>query len=155
MNQGYGEERPLNFLLRLLKKGCGFDTFEGLPEDWHGKNMGSYSSDEIIPIIKGGDFIVGKFSDTLPNFFSELRQMASVLSFDADLYTSTICALDYSNPVIDRHTVLIFDKFLMNENWQQDEYKALVEFCNDYNYTYEVLAISFFTKQVAVKIIGI
>jgi len=56
-------------------------------------------------------------SQILFQLFSELRQMASVLSFDADLYTSTICALDYSNPVIDRHTVLIFDKFLMNENW--------------------------------------
>ena len=42
-----------------------------------------------------------------------------------------------------------------NPNWENDEYKALEEFCANNNYTYEVLAISFFTKQAAVKIIGI
>ena len=50
---------------------------------------------------------------------------------------------------------LNFDEFLMNKNWEKDEYKALEEFCASNHYTYEVLAISFFTKQVAVKIIGI
>ena len=43
----------------------------------------------------------------------------------------------------------------MNDHWEEDEYKALEEFCTDNDYTYEVLAISFFTKQVAVKIVGI
>ena len=43
----------------------------------------------------------------------------------------------------------------MNENWEQDEYRALEEFCDENNYNYEVLAISFFTKQVAVRIIGV
>ena len=63
--------------------------------------------------------------------------------------------LIYAQPVIDKHTVLIFDEFIMNENWEQDEYKALEEFCANNDYTYEVLAISFFSKQVAVKVIGI
>ena len=57
--------------------------------------------------------------------------------------------------VIDKHTILFFDEFLMNDHWEQDEYTALEEFCASNNYTYEVLAVSFFTKQVAVKIIGI
>ena len=42
----------------------------------------------------------------------------------------------------------------MNENWEQDEFKALNEFCDNNNYTYDVLAVSFFSKQVAVKLIG-
>ena len=81
--------------------------------------------------------------------------MASIINFDADLYSSTICALNFAKPVIDKHTILIFDEFIMNKNWEQDEYKALEEFCANNHYTYEVLAISFFTKQVAVKLIGI
>ena len=52
-------------------------------------------------------------------------------------------------------TILIFDEFIINEHWEQDEYKALNEFCVANNYTFEVLAISFFTKQVAVKLVGI
>ena len=133
----------------------GFDTFEGLPEDWHTEKAGTYTSDGNIPKIKGGKFIVGKFEDALPGFFAEERPMASIINFDADLYSSTICALNFAKPVIDKHTILIFDEFIMNKNWEQDEYKALEEFCSNNHYTYEVLAISFFTKQVAVKIIGI
>ena len=57
--------------------------------------------------------------------------------------------------MIDKDTVLVFDEFLINDNWEQDEFKALNEFCSENHYTYEVVAVSFFTKQVAVKIIGI
>ena len=81
--------------------------------------------------------------------------MASIINFDADLYSSTLCALNYSKPVIDKDTILIFDEFIINKNWEQDEYKALNEFCSNNNLTYEVLAISYFTKQVAVKLIGV
>jgi tetratricopeptide (TPR) repeat protein len=141
-------------LIKTFKKGYGFDTFEGIPEDWHNEKMGTYSSDAKIPEIEGGEFIVGKFEHTLPEFFNKSRSMASVINFDADLYSSTLCALNYSQSVIDQHTILIFDEFLINENWEQDEYKALEDFCCENDLSYEVLAISFFTKQVAVRIIG-
>jgi hypothetical protein len=81
--------------------------------------------------------------------------MASIINFDADLYSSTICALNYSKPVIDEHTILIFDEFIMNKNWEKDEYKALEEFCSNNHFEYEVLAISFFTAQVAVRLTAI
>jgi Flp pilus assembly protein TadD len=147
------------YLIKSFKKGYGFDTFTGLPEEWavgHGnEKAGNYSSDGNIPNIKGGEFIAGKFEDTLPIFYSVHRPLASVINFDADLYSSTLCALNYSKSVMDKHTVLIFDEFIINESWEQDEFKALNEFASINNYTYEVVAISFFTKQVAVKLIGI
>jgi hypothetical protein len=152
---GVWRGEAFQYLINTFKKGYGFDTFEGIPEDWHDEKAGTYSSDGNIPQIEGGEFIVGKFEDTLPGFFSQPRPMASIINFDADLYSSTICALNFSKPVIDKHTILIFDEFIMNENWEQDEHKALNEFCFNNNYTYEVLAVSFFTKQVAVRLIGI
>ena len=115
----------------------------------------TYSSNGTIPQIEGGEFIVCKFEETLPQFFSEPRPMASVINFDADLYSSTICALNLSKPVIDQHTILIFDEFIINGNWEQDEFKALNEFCSNNTYTYYVLAMSFFTKQAAVRLISI
>ena len=78
-----------------------------------------------------------------------------MINFDADLYSSTICALNYSKSIIDQHTILIFDEFIMNKNWEQDEFKALNEFCLNNNFAYEVLAISFFTKQAAVRLIDL
>tara|TARA_B100001057_G_scaffold86673_1_gene82604 strand:+ start:216 stop:2189 length:1974 start_codon:yes stop_codon:yes gene_type:complete len=152
---GVWRGEAFRYLIKTFKKGYGFDTFEGLPEDWHNEKAGTYTSDGNIPKIKGGKFIVGKFEETLPGFFAEERPMASIINFDADLYSSTICALNFAKPVIDQDTILIFDEFIMNKNWEQDEYKALEEFCANNDYSYEVLAISFFTKQVAVKLIGI
>lgn len=143
------------YLINTFKKGFGFDTFEGLPEDWHEEKAGSYSSGGNIPRIAGGEFVAGKFEDSLPAFFSEPRSVASVINFDADLYSSTICALNHSKSIIDSQTILIFDEFIVNEHWEQDEYKALNEFCIANGYTFEVLAVSFFTKQVAMKVVGI
>jgi tetratricopeptide (TPR) repeat protein len=148
------------YLIRTFKKGYGFDTFTGLPEDWHVGNgkyekAGAYSSNGNIPEIEGGEFIAGTFEDSLPIFFSKPRPPASVINFDADLYSSTLCALNYSKPAMDKHTVLIFDELIGHEFWEQHEFKALNDFVTKNNFTYEVIAISFFTKQVAVKLNGI
>ena len=86
-------------------------------------------------------------------FFSEQRPTASIINFDADLYSSTICALENCKSVIDSKTILIFDRFIINSNWEEDEYRALNEFCAKHHYTYEVIAVSYFTKQVAVKLV--
>ena len=141
------------YLINTFRKGYGFDTFAGLPESWHdGQPKGTYSSFGSVPKITGGEFIVGKFEDTLPKFFSKKRPLASLINFDADLYSSTLCALNYSNKVIDEKSILIFDEFLMNKYWEKDEYKALNEFCDNFNISYDVLAVSFFSNQVALKL---
>ena len=57
-----------------------------------------------------------------------------------------------SKEIIDEKTILIFDEFIINESWEQDEYKALNDFCVEFDLSYEVLGVSFMTKQVAVKI---
>ena len=152
---GVWRGESFNYLIRTFKKGFGFDTFEGLPENWHNEKKGTYSADGLIPKIDGGTFIAGKFEDTLPSFFAKSRPMASIINFDADLYSSTLCALNYSKSVIDKDTILIFDEFIINKNWEQDEYKALNEFCSKNNLTYEVLAVSYCTKQVALRLIGV
>ena len=140
------------YLIKTFKKGYGFDTFTGIPDTWHNEPKGNYTNFGKIPEIKGGEFIVGKFEDTLPKFFSEKRPLASLINFDADLYSSTICALNNSKKVINENTILLFDEFIMNDKWEEDEFKALNEFCTSIGASYEVLAISLSTKQVAVKL---
>ena len=140
------------YLINTFGRGFGFDTFTGIPEKWHDNPAGTYSSFGSIPQISGGEFIVGKFEDTLPKFFSKKRSVASLINFDADLYSSTICALNNTKDIIDEDTILVFDEFLMNDRWEEDEYKALEEFCNNFNFSYDVLAVSFYTKQIGVKL---
>ena len=57
--------------------------------------------------------------------------------------------------MIDERTVLVFDEFIVNHNWEKDEYRALEEFCQQRGASYEVLAASLFTKQVVCKLTGI
>ena len=150
----FGVWRGISFkyLIDTFKNGFGFDTFTGLPEAWYSEPIGTYSASGIVPKINGGEFIVGKFEDTLPEFFSKEKPLASLINFDADLYSSTLCALNYSNKVIDEKTILVFDEFIMNDNWEQDEFRALNEFCDNLDFSYEVIAVSFFTKQIAIKL---
>jgi tetratricopeptide (TPR) repeat protein len=140
------------YLMRNFDTGYGFDTFEGLPETWRSVPKGAYTSYGSIPQIKGAQFVVGEFNDTLPKFFEKPRPKASLINFDADLYSSTLCALMNAKPVIDTDTILVFDEFIVNQNWQEDEFKALNEFCILKGFTYEVLIISLFTKQVVVRL---
>jgi tetratricopeptide (TPR) repeat protein len=137
------------YLIDSFPAGFGFDTFEGLPENWHGLPPGTYSSFGQVPNILGADFITGEFRDTLPGFFGEARPMAGLINFDADLYSSTMTALTHAAPVIDDRTVLIFDELIVNRNWEQDEFRALREFCEANKLSYEVFAVSLFTKQAA------
>ena len=154
---GVWRGQAFKYIVKSIKFGYGFDTFTGLPEDWKignkVENAGSYSTDGVVPSIHGGEFVVGKFEDTLPKFFLDERPIASLIILDADLYSSTICALRNIKDIFDDQTIFIFDEMIMSENWENDEFKALNEFVEDFNYQYEVLAVSFFSKQVAVRII--
>jgi len=140
------------YLMHSYDTGYGFDTFVGLPEQWRTVPKGTYSSYGFIPEIIGGNFIAGKFNDTLPIFFEKTRPLASIINFDADLYSSTKTALNYSASVIDEKTILIFDEFIVNPEWEMDEYRALNEFCKAKCINYEVLAVSLFTKQVVCRL---
>ena len=154
----FGVWRGVSFkyLIKFYQTGFGFDTFTGLPEDWNlGKKTekkNSYSSYGKIPNIKGGKFIVGEFKKSLPQFFAKKRPVASLINFDADLYDSTLCALNHCKSIIDNKTLLIFDEFIMNENWEKDEFRALNDFCETYKFKYQVIAVCLFSQQVAVKI---
>jgi len=138
-----------------FKKGFGFDTFTGLPEAWGTlQPKGGLSAHGIVPQIEGGEFIVGDFKDTLPKFFSEKKPMAALINFDADLYSSTLCALTHVQKVIDEKTILIFDEFFddVDREWELDECKALSDFCEKFNFKYEVVMVSFFSKQLAIRL---
>ena len=139
-----------------FKKGFGFDTFTGLPEAWgEVQPKGGLSAQGIVPKIEGGEFIVGDFKDTLPKFFSEERPKAGLINFDADLYSSTLCALTHVQKVIDKKTILIFDEFfdVIDREWELDECRALKEFCEKFNFKYEVVMVSFFSKQLAIRLL--
>ncbi len=102
----------------------GFDSFEGLPEDWGHRATGSYSAKGKIPDIQDerASFAVGWFQDTLPPMVFDASQFDAVLvHLDADLYSSTLFVLTELWRRFPK-TYAIFDEFV------GDEARALYNF---------------------------
>ena len=93
----------------------GFDSFEGLPEDWR-TEQGRSHFDVGGAVPRMGDprvrFVKGWFADTIPSFardFSAKNRL--VLHLDADLYGSTMIPLVHFGPFMSAGTLLLFDEF--------------------------------------------
>lgn len=133
----------------------GFDSFQGLPEQWHIQPAGAYSTHGELPEVPPNvELHVGLFQDTLPAFAREHEGPIRFMNVDCDLYASTKIALDLLAGRIVPGTILVFDEYLVNDRWREDEYKAFQEAVADRGLRYEYLAFSLFTGQAVVKIIA-
>jgi tetratricopeptide (TPR) repeat protein len=131
----------------------GFDSFEGIPEDWHDEGKGSYSTKGVIPKVPNNVSLhQGWFDQTLPQFLAEHTAPVRLINIDCDIYSSTKTVLDLLASRIQSGTVIIFDEYIGNQHWREDEFKAFQEAIKTYGWKYEYLSFSFFTKQVTIKI---
>jgi hypothetical protein len=132
----------------------GFDSFEGLPEDWHQESKEVYSTRGKIPKVPSHvTLIPGWFEETLPLFLERHGEDVALINIDCDIYSSTKTVLDLLNPRIKKGTIIIFDEYIGNLHWEEDEHKAFMESVDQYQWNYEYLFYSAYTKQVVVRII--
>ncbi|KAJ8601640.1 hypothetical protein CTAYLR_008922 [Chrysophaeum taylorii] len=133
----------------------GFDSFQGLPEPWDGREpAGSYSTGGEVPDdVPGARMHVGWFDRTLPPFLEAHRGPISLVHLDCDLYSSTATVLSAIGPRLDPGAVLVFDDFLAHPSWRNDQKRAFDEAAAAFGWTsYTVLAASLLTKQVVIRI---
>ena len=132
----------------------GFDSFQGLPTQWNEREQGSYSTKGYIPDL-GADISLhtGWFSQSLPIFMKDHKGPVSIIHIDCDLYVSTKEALFLLAPWITSGTILIFDEYIMNPKWEQDEHKAFIEVAQQNGWAYEYHSVSVFCWQVVIKIL--
>jgi Tfp pilus assembly protein PilF len=131
----------------------GFDSFEGLPEDWHQESKEVYSTRGKIPKVPAHvTLIPGWFEETLPLFLEKHGEEIALINIDCDIYSSTKTVLDLLSPRIKKGTIIIFDEYIGNLHWEEDEHKAFMESINRYQWKYEYLFYSAYTKQVVVRI---
>src|SRR5579864_8381296 len=102
----------------------GFDSFEGLPEDWR-PNMkaGHFKLDKLPAVRSNVRLIRGWFDQTVPVFLEQHVQPAAFLHIDSDLYSSAKTVLDLFAPRICAGTVIVFDEFFNYSGWEQGEFK--------------------------------
>ncbi|HYG88822.1 MAG TPA: tetratricopeptide repeat protein [Azospirillum sp.] len=133
----------------------GFDSFEGLPEAWGSEPPGVLSTGRQLPAVRPNVALhAGWFEDTLPAFLAAHAGLVRFVNVDSDIYSSAKTVLTALAGRIRPGTVLVFDEFIGNRTWRDDEYKAFQEYVQAYGVRYEVIAVSPFTKQVAMRITG-
>jgi hypothetical protein len=132
----------------------GFDSFEGLPTAWHEQPAGAYSTGGQIPELPNVQLIAGWFEDTLPVFVHQSPKPIRLVNIDCDLYSSTMTVLKELTPLFQAGTIIVFDEYLMNPKWREDEYKAFQEWLQSSGWRYRYRAVSYFTNQVVVELIG-
>ena len=134
----------------------GFDSFEGIPEDWHQEPRGSYSTNGQLPSVpENVSLHVGWFDDSLPKFLNEFKEPVRFMNIDCDIYSSTRTILELLADRVAVGTVIVFDEYIGYEHWRKDEFRAFQEAAIKYGWRYEYLCFSFMTKQVGVRITAI
>lgn len=134
----------------------GFDSFQGLPEAWHDEAQGSYTTGGRLPAVPDNVTLhAGWFSETLPDFLKTHEAPVRLLNIDCDIYSSTRTVLDALAPRIVPGSVIVFDEYIGNAHWREDEFKAFQEAATRYGWRYEYLCFSFYTKQVGVRITAV
>jgi predicted O-methyltransferase YrrM len=132
----------------------GFDTFEGIPEDWHATRAGAYSTHGALPHAPANVvFHVGRFSETLPAFLAAHPGPIRFMNVDCDLYSSTKDVLDAVADRLRPGSVLVFDEYVMNPHWQQDEWRAWQEAVQRHGWRYRYIGISLASQQAVVQLV--
>ena len=129
----------------------GFDSFEGLPEDWftHHRHTtkykkGYFAVDALPEVEENVKLWKGWFTDTIPQYIKEHQEQIAFLHIDSDLYSSAIDILYGLNEYIVKDTIIVFDDFYpwgrkVYPLWEDGEYKALKEWSIEFDRHFEVL----------------
>jgi hypothetical protein len=105
----------------------GFDSFEGLPEDWQTIYKKGTFSGSLPEVQANVSLIKGWFRDTLPEFLAQHKETVSFLHVDCDLYSSTKCIFDLLGDRLSKGTVIQFDEYWNYPGWKQHEFRAFEE----------------------------
>lgn len=146
----------INFIARKTPRVVhGFDSFEGLPEDWRtGYGASAFDLGGCLPRVEPNVKLhAGLFDKTLPPFLEEFKESISFLHVDCDLYTSTKTVFQFLGKWIQAGTIIVFDEYFNYPSWEEHEFRAFQEFVAQDGIEYEYLGYSCRDEQAAVRIL--
>lgn len=139
----------------------GFDSWEGLPEEWKtgGKNYPAGSMAVPVPVFEDNvQLHQGWFDRTLEPWKMDNTATVAYLHIDSDLYSSAVYVLNTLNDRIVPGTLIVLDElcnFRLSgkmSNWPLHEWRALCEWLELHNRRIEPVARSCM-YQAAVRVI--
>ena len=129
-----------NYFSKYVKKLYAFDSFEGLREDWVGRNKrrGDFNLNKQIPKLNSNvETIFGWVEDTLEYFLKQHNQKINFVHLDMDTYSPTKFTLEKLKPYLVKNAILIFDELYHYYGWQNGEFKALNEVFKEDEFEYK------------------
>jgi len=122
----------VNYLARRTDRTVwGFDSFEGLQEDWKGTGhaRGTFDLGGRLPRVrKNVQLVKGWFNDTVPAFLERERDAVSLLHLDCDTYEATSFVLNALGDRLTPDSVVILDDYHGFRGFQEGQFKAWAEF---------------------------
>ena len=143
-----------NFFSKFVDKLYCFDSFEGLKEDWVGRNYpkGHFNLNKKIPKLNlNVEPVVGWVEDTLENFLKKHNPKINFVHLDMDTYSPTKFTLEKIKPYLVKNSIIVFDDFYYYLGWKYGEFKALNEVFKDNEFEYKAFNIDE-GKQVVIQI---
>ncbi|HVW40587.1 MAG TPA: class I SAM-dependent methyltransferase [Amycolatopsis sp.] len=144
--------------LKVIAAACegrevyGFDSFDGLPEDWRTTQpAGTFAVDQV-PEVDGAEIVVGLFADSLPGFLAEHPGPIAFLHLDADLYSSTKTVLDLAGDRLRPGSIVLFDEYFNYPGWERHEHLAWTEFVERTGIRFSYAGYTVNNEQLIVRI---
>ncbi len=159
---GVYKGKSLRYIRRYLDDSfqvIGFDSFEGLPEDWTGAKTkeridgkktgkilqvkkGHFDMQGEVPDIEDVIFYKGWFKDILPIYRKNYQEPIGFIHIDCDLYSSTQEVLFALNDYIIPGTIIAFDDWFYNGNinCNDGEQKAFLEWSEFFKREFDFIA---------------
>jgi hypothetical protein len=133
----------------------GFDSFEGLPEDWFGQyTKGRFHTNGKLPeVLPNVQLHVGWFDKTLPAFVAEHRESIAFLHVDCDLYSSTKTIFDLLGDRLVPGSVILFDEYFNYPGWREHEHRAFQELVQERSLKYRWIAYNTVELNAALQVI--
>ena len=131
----------------------GFDSFQGLPEDWSGFQLGTAAFDvggRLPKVPSNVKLYPGWFDKSLPPWLAQNSGPIAFMHIDCDLYSSTKTIFDLLADRLQAGTIVLFDEYFNYANWRNHEYKAFQELVSARRLRYTYLAYA--RQQVVVRI---
>ena len=119
----------------------GFDSFEGLAEDWvgHHAKKGTFDLQGKPPKVNENvETIKGWFDKTLPKFIEDTLKNGDVsfVHIDGDTCEAARIVLGELHNHIKPGVLILFDEYVGYPNWQNGEYLAWQEFVKQHGIKY-------------------
>lgn len=134
----------IRFLASLTQESVfGFDSFQGLREDWKGWAVpkGTFDLGGALPRVPPNVALIkGCFDETLPVFLREHGEVFSFVHVDCDTYEATSTVLGLAADRFRPGTVIVFDEYFGYRGWRDGEWKAWQEFVSERRISYRYLA---------------